>query len=90
MGRCLLRVLALVRLGAQGPTGEGLHIQDQRDGAVAEDGGAGVEADRLHLAADGLDDDLLGVDDAVDDQAEPAALRPEMLPNTRAPSWHAV
>src|SRR3954471_11533648 len=52
-------------LGAQGPAGQGLHVQDQCDGTVAEHGGPGVQADRLQLAADGLDDDLLGVDDPV-------------------------
>ena len=34
----------------------------------------GVEADRLQLAAERLDDDLLGVDDPVDDEAEAASL----------------
>src|SRR3954468_24437063 len=63
----LLRVLPVGGLGPQCAAGECLHVQDQRDGAVAQDRGAGVEADRLHLATDGLDDDLLGVDDAVHD-----------------------
>ena len=54
----------------QRPAGQGLHVEDQRDRAVTEDGRAGVEADRLELAADRLDDDLLGVDDPVDDEAE--------------------
>ena len=75
--RGLLRVLAVGGLGAQCPAGQGLHVEDERDGAVAEDGRAGVEADRLHLAADRLDDDLLGVDDAVDDEAEATPLGPQ-------------
>ena len=77
MRRGLLRVLPVGGLGAQRPAGQRLHVEDERHGAVAEDGRPGVEADRLHLAADGLDDDLLGVDDAVDDEAEAAPLRPQ-------------
>src|SRR5215207_7329683 len=73
----LLRVLPLVGLGAQGAAGQRLDVEDQGDCAVTEDGGARVEADRLHLATDGLDDDLLGVDDPVHDQAETPALGPQ-------------
>src|SRR5215213_1252482 len=62
---------------SQGAAGQRLDVEDEGDGAVTEDGGAGVEADRLHLATDGLDDDLLGVDHPVHDQAEPPALGPQ-------------
>jgi hypothetical protein len=33
--------------GPQRPPGERLDVEDQRDGAVTEDGRAGVQADRL-------------------------------------------
>ena len=49
---------------------EAEHVEDQRDPAVAHDGGAGEGRDALELLAERLDDDLLGVVDAVDDQAE--------------------
>src|SRR3712207_6970825 len=44
-------LLAVDGLGPQRPPGEGLHVEDQRDGAVAQDGGAGVQPDLLELAA---------------------------------------
>jgi hypothetical protein len=49
---------------------DGQHVEDQRDLAVAEDGRAGEARDALELLAERLDDDLLGVDHVVDDQAE--------------------
>ena len=54
--------------------GEARHVEDQRHRAVAEQGGAGVHADVLEPGGQRLDHDLLGVEHAVDDQAEPAAL----------------
>src|SRR5918993_3160210 len=57
VGGGLLPVLPLVGLGAQGAAGQRLDVEDEGGGAVTEDGGAGVEPDRLHLATDGLDDD---------------------------------
>src|SRR3954463_6181970 len=70
-------LLPLGGLGTQRAAGQRLDVEDQRDRAVTEHGGSGVEPDRLELAAHGLDHDLLGVDDPVHDQAEPASLGAE-------------
>src|SRR5664280_37583 len=50
--------------------GDALHVEDQADAAVAEQGGAGVDTDPAQAGREGLDDDLLGVQDAIQDQAE--------------------
>ena len=46
------------------------HVEDQRHAAVAHDRGAGEGFDAFELLAERLDDDLFGVVDFVDDQAE--------------------
>src|SRR3954471_189898 len=56
----LAGLVPLGGLGAQRPAGERLDVEDERDRAVAEHRGTRVQADRLELPADGLDDDLLG------------------------------
>src|SRR5215470_13240206 len=53
-----------------GALGDAVHVEDERDRAVAEDGGAGVGGDAAELGRDRLDDDVGGVVDVVDHQSE--------------------
>ena len=53
-----------------GAAGQRRDVEDERYAPVTEDRGAGVDADRLQPRTQALDDDLLGVEDAVDDETE--------------------
>ena len=61
---------SLVPAITPGVVGQPEHVEDQGHPAVAHDRGAGERGDALELLAERLDDDLLGVVDLVDDQAE--------------------
>jgi hypothetical protein len=69
-----LQVLPLGVGGQVAAPGQRGDVEDQADLAVAEDGGARVQADVLEPGVEGLDHDLLGVQHPVDDQAEPPAV----------------
>ena len=74
VGGGLAGVLALHGLGPQGAAGEGLDVEDQRDAPSPRTVAPEYRPIDLSCAAERLDDDLLGVEHAVDDQAEPPAL----------------
>ena len=66
---------ALADLGDDvGPLRDAEHVEDQGDSAVAHDRRAGERGDAFELLAERLDDDLLGVVDLVDDEAELAVV----------------
>ena len=63
------------RTGNRGQVGLGRQagdIDDERHRAVAEDRCAGILAQRFEMAAQRLDDDLLGIMEGVDHQAHSA------------------
>lgn len=47
--------------GEGGLGGEARDVEDEGDGAVAEDGGSRVLGEALEVAAEGFDDDLLAI-----------------------------
>ncbi len=49
---------------------EPLHVDDERDIAVAEDGAAGDAVDVLEVLFEAFDHDLLLADDVIDDQRD--------------------
>ena len=64
------RAVPLTHLDGHRAPGQALDVEDQRDPAVAHERRPGEEADRLQACRERLDDDLLGVEDLVDEQAE--------------------
>ena len=61
------------RAGGADRLGDAVRVDDQDDGAVAQDGVAGEQRDVPQLRRHRLHDDLLGVEDVVDEDAEALA-----------------